>query len=214
MTEIMLTVTILLSAYLLNDATSRTDPTYRGYRNSIAISFVLFCVWLALDYWFVPGSWWRLSSSSFVEVILLTLATMMANIFLYRWYMTGTDYPGLVRAGVVNDGCPYLGSYAIPKNFITHGGTTLWEEIVFRGLIGVGLFILFGSVISIVVTAPRPDRYVLGALISPTLFPAIFMAANLFYGSLIPGWIMHWGLNCSVGLYLRYIRPALTSQGE
>ncbi|GIW33373.1 CPBP family intramembrane glutamic endopeptidase [Meiothermus sp.] len=194
MTEIMLTVMILLSAYLLNDATSRTDPTYRGYRNSIAISFVLFCVWLALDYWFVPGSWWRLSSSSFVEVILLTLATMMANIFLYRWYMTGTDYPGLVRAGVVSDGCPYLGSYAIPKNFITHGGTTLWEEIVFRGLIGVGLFILFGSVISIVVTALlfgllhylpfrayakhhsiRPDRYVLGALISPTLFPSCYI---------------------------------------
>jgi len=229
---VFLTVLVLLTAYLLNNAASRTQSIYRGYKNSVVISFVLFAVWLMLDYWFIPGSWWTISGSTLVVVIALTVGAMVINILLYRWYMGGSDYHGLVQAGVVSDGCPYSGSYAIPKNFITHGGATLWEEIVFRGAIGLGLFFLFGPLVSIVVSAVffgllhylpfrayakhhsiRPDRYVLGALISPVLFPAAFMAANLFYGSLIPGWIMHWGLNCSVGLYLRYVLPAFSSRG-
>ncbi len=224
---------LLLVAYLLNKATSRTQPTYRGYKNSVFISFVAFTFWLMLDHWLVPGFWWTLPSAALVEVFALNVGMMVLNILLYRWYMGGSDYPDLVRIGVVSDGCPHDGLYAIPKNFTTHGGTTLWEEIVFRGMIGLGLFFLFGPLVSIVATSLafgllhylpfrayarhhsiRPDRYVLGAFISPSLFPAIFMAANLFYGSLIPGWIMHWGLNCSVGLYLRYILPTLSSRGE
>lgn len=186
-----------------------------------------------MDYWFIPGSWWTISGSTLVEVLTLTVGAMVVNILLYRFYMGGRDYHGLVQVGVISDGCPYAGSYAIPKNFITHGGTALWEEIVFRGAIGLGLFFLFGSLISIVATSLlfgllhylpfrayakhhsiQPDRYVLGALISPTLFSALFMMANLFYNSLIPGWIMHWGLNCSVGLYLRYIMPISSSRVE
>lgn len=191
MNAVLITVLVLLAAYLLNNTASRHEPTYRGYKNSVVISLVLFAIWLLGDSLFVPGFWWSLTWSSLVGVVALTLGAMVINIILYRWYMSGTDYPGLVRAGVVSDGCPYDGSYAIPKNFITHGGTTLWEEIAFRGLVGLSLFFLFGSLVSVVVTSLffgllhylpfrayakhhsiRPDRYVLGALISPTVFPS------------------------------------------
>ncbi|WP_276959449.1 CPBP family intramembrane glutamic endopeptidase [Allomeiothermus silvanus] len=232
MLAVFVTLLVLLTAYLLNNTASRTEAIYRGYRNSVMISFIAFSLWLAFDHWFIPGSWWTISGSTLLAVICLTLGAMAINILLYRWYMGGSDYPGLVQAGVVSDGCPYNGPYAIPKNFVTHGGATLWEEIIFRGVIGLGLYFIFGPIVSIVVTSVffgllhylpfrayakhnsiKPDRYVLGAFISPSLFPAAFMAVNLFYGSLIPGWIMHWGLNCSVGLYLRYILPAISNKG-
>lgn len=233
MFTILVTLGVLLLAFLLNSSASRAQAVYRGYKNSVAVSAVLFILWLMLDHWFIPGFWWDISGSALITVIALTIGAMAINILLYRWYVGGSDYPGLVRAGVVSDGCPHDGRYAIPKNFITHGGATLWEEIVFRGAVGLGLYFVFGWVVAIVVTAAlfglihylpfqayakhnsiKPNRYVLGALISPTLFPATFLAANLFYGSLIPGWIMHWGLNCSVGLYLRYILPAAQKNAE
>lgn len=227
MLAVAATVAILLVVFVLNSRAAYSSPVYRGYKNSVIVSALVFAAWLLLDQFVIPGSWWSLSGGAVLLSILATLGLMALNIGLYRWYMGGRDYAGLVKAGVVSDGCPYVGSFAIPKNFITHGGMTLWEEILFRGLIGVSLYLWLGPVVAILVTSVlfglvhylpfrayakhngiKSDRYVLGAFISPALFPAVFMAANLISGSLIPGWIMHWGLNCSVGLYLQYMFPA------
>jgi Type II CAAX prenyl endopeptidase Rce1-like len=220
----------LIAAIAINRQTfSRKDPVQsKAIENTILLSLSFFGLWLIVDYFFIAGQWWSLSTEYVFPAILLASSLAILNIFLYSWYMNGTDYKSLYDAGVISDGCPYVGGWSIPSNFVTHGAQVLWEEVLFRGFFGILLYFWFGVIPAVLVPTVlfgllhylpfrtfslknriKPDRYVLGALISTTIFPAAFMISTIIFQSLVPAWIMHTFLNCSVGLYLRYIRPSM-----
>ncbi|HEU4742937.1 MAG TPA: CPBP family intramembrane glutamic endopeptidase [Meiothermus sp.] len=228
MLALITTIVILLIALVLNHIESKLDKKYQVYRNTVIVSLMFFSLWIFIEKEFLFQNWWSITPQQLGITVALTLLICAINIFFYRWAMTGSDYPGLQKLGVISDGCAYNDRLAIPKNFITHGAQVLWEEILFRGIIALSLYYLVGFWPAVIITSLsfgllhylpfrsyaiqnsiKLDKYVLNAFISPAFFPAVFIIANLSFSSLMPGWIMHWGLNCSVGLYLKYILPRL-----
>jgi membrane protease YdiL (CAAX protease family) len=216
----------LLAAFVINRRTFsiKTSSESKAIENTIFASVIFFILWLLIDQILIPGYWWSLKTEYILPSILLSLAFVFLNILLYVWYMGGTDYKPLYDAGVITDNCPYNGTWSIPANFVTHAAQVLWEEIFFRGFIGIVLYLWLGLVPAVVIPtiifglmhylpfrafALQNNRYVFGSLVSTTVFPTAFMVSTVAFQSLVPAWIMHTFLNCSVGLYLRYIRPIM-----
>lgn len=226
---ILATYSVLLSALYINSLTAKSDSKFVIHKNTVNLSIIFFTIWLIITRIFpVSRLNWSISTIEFLNVLGIMLVLVMMNLFLYNWYTRGRDYNRFKELGIVQDGCPYNGKFSIFKNMLTHGGEVLWEELLFRGIFALILYSFFGIFIAIFVPSflfgllhfipyrnfakkheikPRPLVY--GSFIAPFIFPSVFSYCNFYWNSLIPGWIMHWGLNCSVGLYLRYIHPVL-----
>ncbi len=227
--ELILTYSVLFTALYINILAAKFDLKFALHKNTVNLSIGLFTIWLLVTQIFpISKLKWNLSLTEFTTVFGIMVILVILNLFLYDWYTKGNDYNKFQEQGIVQDGCPYNGKYSILKNMFTHGGEVLWEEILFRGIISLILYSLFGIVAAILIPSflfglmhfipyrnfaikhgIKPGRLVYGAFIGPFVFPSIFAYCNFYWESLIPGWIMHWGLNCSVGLYLRYIYPAI-----
>lgn len=226
---LLITVLILMIAILINRSTNNKRKFQsKTLESGFLVSCLLLFCWVIFDYFFLVENWLLLDNVKILPVFILAFMAALINIGIYSWNSKGSDYKPLEQAGVISDGCPYSGRWSIPANFFTHAAQVLWEELLFRGFIGLSIYFVFGTIPAVIVPSVlfslvhylpfrafaiknniKPDRYVLGALITTGIFPAIFMILTIQFRSLIPAWIMHTFLNCSVGLYLRYILPII-----
>lgn len=210
---------IIFFSFIFNNV-----PEKLGYRNSAVLSGVALFIFVTMDILFLPDSWWNLGYMEFTLIMVLTLFLGVINIMLMNWFMSGADYILLNKKGMINMGCTHTqGKYQILKNFTSTGAMVLGEEIVFRGGIGLGLYFWLGPIPAILITSISfgllhflpirhmaikngitPGLYVVGVFILTSIFPAIFIIVNLTFRTLVAGWLMHWGLNCMVGAYMRY----------
>lgn len=225
---LIITFLIIITSLIINSSQfwDRSQIEKSSTKNTILTSLYFFVFWIIIDHFFYPNSWFTVNISDLPYILAAALLMVVLNILLYKWYLGGSDYIPLYKSGIIRDGCSYSGSYSIPANFITHAAQVLYEEILFRGIIGLSLYFWIGELWAILIPSIlfglahylpfksystnnniAPDRYVIGALISTSIFPAFFMMSVIYWESLVPAWIMHTFLNCSVGLYMRYINP-------
>lgn len=219
-------VLLAVGTGVLSAIVNSQHERHRGVRNSSVAGLVFFAVFLAIDAWILPGDWWGFSGSDTIIVLGVALVLGVFNIGLSLWAQRGSDYSEMSAQGLVNDGCFHkAGRLQIPKNLLSNGAVSLGEEMLFRGFIGILLYLWLGPWVAVAVTAVlfglthyvlsrntarrqgiQPGRYVASIMLITTLTPAIFMVAVIFYHSLVPGWLLHWGINCIVGAYMRYGR--------
>ena len=219
-------VLLALATAILSAIINNREERHRGIRNSSIAGLVFFVVFLAVDAWILPGDWWGFSGVDTLTVLGLSAILGVFNIGLSLWAQGGRDYSEMTTKGLLSDGCFHKeGRLQIPKNILSNGAMSLGEEVIFRGFIGILLYVWLGPWVAIVVTAVlfgllhyvltrqkarrdgvQPGRYVASTMLITTLSPAIFMAAVIFYQSLAPGWLLHWSINCIVGAYMRYGR--------
>jgi membrane protease YdiL (CAAX protease family) len=210
----------ILATYIVN----RPVVQVNAVRTTCLVSFGFLSSWFLIEKSILHVNWWSISSSNLLLCVIISIVLVVVNIVWYYFLTNGSDYKPFLEMGAVSDGCPHQNQWAIPSNFITHSAHVIYEEILFRGFIGLLLYYVLGLWAAILIPSIafgllhyipfrqfalknniKPDRLVAGAFISTCFFPAIFSFSNFMFNSLIPGWIMHTFLNCSVGLYLKYI---------
>lgn len=219
-------VLVALGTAVLSVIVNGQDKQHHGLRNSSIGGLILFVLFLAVNAWLLPGNWWGFGTSDALVILGVALVLGLFNIVFILWAQTGDDYAAMRAKDLVNDGCFHKeGRLQIPKNLLSNGAVSLGEEVLFRGFIGVLLYLWLGPWVAVGVTAilfgllhyvlsrrtarlngVQPGRYVASVMLITTATPLVFMVAVIVYQSLVPGWLLHWGINCIVGAYMRYVR--------
>ncbi len=197
-----------------------------GRANSVFLSVVFVALWLIFGalggrahvYWPILAA-----SISDVRLWLIFLSVLfllvIANVVIIRWAEKGADYQKIVSSAEQVENHETLKRPSAPAwvKPAVISGQVLWEEILYRGFIGVIMLLLLpmpyavvaqGSLFALLHFLPmyivakargvRPGRFVYSSLFFITLASSLFMLFNLLFGALWPGWLMHATLNNAV----------------
>lgn len=197
-----------------------------GRTNSVFLSIVFVALWLIFGA--LGGrahAYWPILASSASDVRLwITFPTALfllavANVVFIRWAEKGADYRRIVSSAEQAENRGTLKRSSAPAwvkpAVIT--GQVLWEEILYRGFIGVILLLFLPALYAVVAQGflfallhflpmliaakamgVRPGRFVYSSLFFITFASSLFMLFNLLFGALWPGWLMHATLNSAV----------------